>query len=426
LDGATLICLSDGRRVPISEAIGRDVSVVSIGPDLRFGPPTRGSVQRSDPLSSVEVKLASGRAIRAASGTGLLSAAGWTAAVELRPGSRVAISRFVPEPDAPIEWPAAQLALLGQLIGDGSYLRNAPLRYTTGSEQNSALVASAAHDEFGATVRRYSGQSTWHQLLISGNGDRWHPAGVNRWLRDLGIFGQRSHEKRVPSTAFQLSTPSVQVLLRHLWATDGCIWLDERRNASRIHYSTNSPGLAGDVAALLLRLGIVARISHAKKGGYRPGLYVDVSGSAAQLRFLDTVSAFGPKRLPAKRLRRHLTRVRPNTNVDTLPVDIFKDIRARMRQTRITTREMARRRGTAYGGNAHFGFAPSRATVLDYAEHLDDAYLFGQATSDLFWDTVTHVTAGPHASVYGLTIAGQSSWLADGVLVRSRAETGAY
>jgi hypothetical protein len=50
--------------------------------------------------------------------------------------------------------------------------------------------------------KRYRGRGSWHQLMISGNGNRWHPAGVNRWLRELGIFGQRSHEKRIPVEAF--------------------------------------------------------------------------------------------------------------------------------------------------------------------------------------------------------------------------------
>ena len=52
----------------------------------------------------------------------------------------------------------------------------------------------------------------------------------------------------------------IALLLRHLWATDGCIWTPPPgvRHAARVYYATTSPGLAGDVAALLLRLGITA------------------------------------------------------------------------------------------------------------------------------------------------------------------------
>jgi replicative DNA helicase len=50
------------------------------------------------------------------------------------------------------------VVLLGQLIGDGSYLRGQPLRYTTSSEENSAAVARAAEACFGTVVRRYAGR----------------------------------------------------------------------------------------------------------------------------------------------------------------------------------------------------------------------------------------------------------------------------
>src|SRR5207244_990062 len=153
------------------------------------------------------------------------------------------------------EWPDSRVALLGQLIGDGSYLSNAPMRYTTGSEENSRLVADAATSEFGAKVTRYAGRGNWHQLVISGNGNRWHPAGVNAWLRELGIFGQRSFQKRIPERAFTLPDAQVCRLLQHLWATDGTITPRPpgTRGASAISFSTSSRGLADDVAALLLR-----------------------------------------------------------------------------------------------------------------------------------------------------------------------------
>src|SRR5262249_21676828 len=155
---------------------------------------------------------------------------------------------------------------------------------------NSETVARAAREEFGCQVTRYPGRRTGHQLLISGNGNRCHPGGVNAWLRQLGIFRQRSHQKRIPEAAFSLSTPQIALLLRHLWATDGTIAPRRTgKGSDAVCYGTNSPGLAGDVAALLLRLGIVARISSATKGRYRPSFMVSVSGLANQRRFLSTV-----------------------------------------------------------------------------------------------------------------------------------------
>src|SRR5205814_1519103 len=95
----------------------------------------------------------------------------------------------------------------------------------------------------GRTIR-----ATGKHRLLSGNGYRWHPAGVGKWLKDLGIFGQRSHEKRLPRSVFELANDQVALLLRHLWATDGCITLGKShgKNTRRAFFSTCSRGLALD------------------------------------------------------------------------------------------------------------------------------------------------------------------------------------
>ncbi|MGZ4250417.1 MAG: LAGLIDADG family homing endonuclease [Solirubrobacteraceae bacterium] len=66
--------------------------------------------------------------------------------------------------------------------------------------------------------------------------------------------------------------------MRHLWATDGCIWAAERpdgRAICSVYYTTSSPRLAEDVALLLLRLQIVARIKmRPSRGDYVPSYHV--------------------------------------------------------------------------------------------------------------------------------------------------------
>ncbi|PYQ19030.1 MAG: hypothetical protein DMF79_13535 [Acidobacteria bacterium] len=290
--------------------------------------------------------------------------------------------------------------------------------YTTASEENSCAVAEAARSEFGVTVTRHAGRGRWHQLVLSGNGNRWHPAGVNLWLRELGVYGQRSHQKRVPAEVFQLSDEQVGVFLRHLWATDGSITLRRpgSRGAPHVYYSTNCRGFALDVAALLLRLGILARLHTVHQGGYRPLQTVDVSGGLAQRRFLEAVGAFGPRRAPADLLETHLAGRVENTNVDTLPEAVFDDVKALMRSRGISQRAMAARRGTTYGGSSRFRFAPSRRLVGEYAALLGSEDLQRKATDDLFWDRVVQVRPAGEEDVYDLTVPGPSCWLADSIV----------
>jgi replicative DNA helicase len=416
--GETLVVLSDGRRVPIRELVGTTPRVVAVS--------ERGELvhAHSDLVWSVgqkpvlRVRLASGRTLRCTARHRVLGGAGWVHAGELAPGDRVALARRLPEPLEPETWSEARLALLGHLVGDGSYLSGQPLRYTTASEENSRLVRESAESEFGVVVNRHEGRGNWHQLVVSGNGNRWHPAGVNLWLRQLGIFGQRSHQKRLPTGVFRLRDEQIAVLLRHLWATDGSIYARpaEMRGSSSVYFSTCSPGLAGDVAALLLRLGIVARIREVPHATARPVYTVAVSGAADQRRFLDRVGGFGARAEPAARLAEHLAEVEPNTNVDTLPHEAFGRVKAAMAEQGISQRAMAAARGTSYGGTAHFDFAPSRAVVAEYAELLDDDALRTQAASDLFWDRVVEVAPDGEEEVFDLTVPGPACWLADGIV----------
>jgi replicative DNA helicase len=416
--GDTPVLTSDGERVPIRELVGRRVGVWAMSPQGRIVPATSECVWSAGRKPVVRVLLASGRKIRATGEHLLYGPGGWMRAGDFRPGDRIAMARAVPAPEHPVAWPEERVVLLGHLVGDGSYLAGRPMRYTTSSEENSRAVLDAARSAFGATVRRYPGRGNWHQLLIAGNGNRWHPSGVNRWLREQGIFGQRSHEKRLPREVFRFSDAQAGLLLRHLWATDGSISCRRSgsKGSARVYFSTCSEGLAGDVAALLLRLGIVARIRIVRKEGCRPVFTVDISGAEQQLRFLDAAGAYGPRVAPAQRLRAELEDRVPNTNADTLPVEVFAQVRAAMEARGIAHRTMAAMRGTSYGGSSHFGFAPSRALISGYAAILEDDTLGQWAESDLFWDRVVEIRPDGEEEVFDLTVPGPSSWLADGVV----------
>jgi replicative DNA helicase len=333
----------------------------------------------------------------------------------------VALARRLPEPAMIEKWSDGKVALLGQLIGNGSYLSNQPLRYTTGSLENAELVAGVAEEEFGCKVTWYRGRGNWFQLLLSGNGNRWYPAGVNYWLRQLGVFGQRSRERRIPEAAFRLGNRQLAILLRHLWATDGTIYSrkDGSRGSSRIAFATSSRGLADDVAALLLRLGIVGRIRQANQAS-SSWFTVDVSGRGYMLEFLRDIGGFGRARAEAaEALRAKLQQTAPNTNVDTLPPSAFARVRETMAGRGVSIRTMAGLRGISYSGTACFGFAPSRDVVLEYASLLEDEVLRADATSDLFWDKILDISPAGTEEVFDLTVPGPSCWLADGLVTHN-------
>lgn len=419
--GDTLVNLADGRRVPIAELVGTTPDVLTTDAAGHVVVSSSDLVWKVGSKPVFELRYASGRTIRATAEHRMLTGSGWKRVSDLAPDERMAIAGRIPEPAEPLDWSERRTALLGQMIGDGSYLSGQPMRFTSATDENSEIVAEAARNEFGCTVTRYDHRPNWHQLLISGNGNRWKPAGVNAWFRELGIFNQRSSEKRIPVDAFRLSNERVATLLQNLWATDGSIWVGERadgRRISRVAYSTSSRGLASDVSALLLRLGIVARVNTTANGTMH---HVLVSGQSAQLRFAKAVGAVGPRRVQLGSLMSHLSECgAANTNVETLPKEVWGDVRTLMKERGVTQREMAAARGTSYGGTAHFKFAPSRDTIRSYAEILESAELADAAETEIFWDRLVEVAPCGTEAVYDLTVPATANWIAnDGIVTHN-------
>ena len=291
--GDTLVCLTDGRRVPIAFARRADARRSGrYRPDgrlveahVRQGVAGRRSRRVADPAG----QWADDRRPRPSIGCSAAAAGRRVGALAV--GDRLALARRVPEPaDArPLAGPSRGAPRPPGWRRQLSHASAAALHHQLRREQRHR--SAGAEDEFGCRVTRHEAPTgSWHQLVISGNGNRWRPAGVNAWLRELGIFGQRSFQKRMPSAAFQLAERSGGACCS---GTSGRLTGRSRRaRPSRGSHSVvlrdhAARGLPRDVAALLLRLGIVARIGSRVEGGLpsvvpRPGLRVD-----AQRTFLE-------------------------------------------------------------------------------------------------------------------------------------------
>lgn len=413
--GETLVLLADGRRVPVRDLVGKTPNVLSVTPDGQIATAATDLVWPVGRKQTVRVSLASGRSLRCSHEHRLRTLWDWKPVIELQPGDHVALARHLPEPAQTHPWPEHEIILLAHLLGGGGDVAHQPLRYTTASEANSRAVTEAA-SAFGSSVKRSAGRGNRHQLVIGGDGNRRHPEGVGRWLKDLGIFGQRAGEKRLPEGLFQLPNAQLALFLRHLWATDGSIHV-AASGKPRICFSAASEALIRDVAALLLRFGIVARIKQVVTAERAGGWFsAAVSGTAQQRGFLRDIGAFGPRSDAAAQLAARLGSIIDHTHVDTLPETVFAYIREQMSSQGISQRRTVRWHGTAYDGGAHFNFSSSCKTLPDYAEMPADDRLRTLARDQLFWDRVVAVEPAGEEEVFDLTVPGNACWLADGIV----------
>lgn len=431
LAGDTLIYLPDeGIYRPIEQLVGqRDFHVLALNTDtwrLEPQPVTHAFSTGRKPVFRLATRL--GREIRATANHQFLTIEGWRRLDELAVGQRLAVPRTLPGPQEP-SMSDAELALLGHLIGDGCTLPRHAIQYTTREHALAEIVAQLATDIFRDAVEpRIRQERSWYQVYLSATEHLTHGVGnpVAAWLRELGVFGLRSHEKRVPDAVFRQPTAAVARFLRHLWATDGCIhWSEGKSHYANVYYASSSARLAQDVQSLLLRLGINARLSrHAQSGKGRDQFHVAVSGKHDIDRFFDTVGGLGEtKVLHQTAIEAHLDSRVANTNRDVIPREVWRQVAVpAMHTAGLTSREMQASLGNAYCGTALYKQNLSRERAGRVAQVVVSDELARLAASDVYWDEIVAIAPDGEADVYDLTVDSLHNFVASNIVAHNSIE----
>jgi replicative DNA helicase len=414
------------------EALIRDgcegISVWSLDEDRRMVAAPLTAVFASGVKDTYRLTLASGRTVKASGNHQFLTYTGWARLDSLAVGDRLAVPRRVPEPiGAGLGWSEHRLGLLAHLIGDGCVLPRQPLHYTSQDEENLAFVEAAAATEFGITARRVTKGNWQHTYLPAPfrlTHGRRNP--VHHWFRDLGIDGLRSHEKRLPDVLYVAGDAEVRVFLRHLWATDGCIFLPSPTSAksiARVYYSTSSRALADGVRHLLARLGLATRLYQVRyQRSPRPGYHVIVAGVRDMRRFCAEVGVHGTRGAKAAAYLAATQDIMANTNVDTLPREVWELVKAERVRAGLTERQFQAAIGTRYCGLALYKSCLGRERLLRCADVLNSDALRRLATDDVMWDRVVAVEALGPMPVYDATVKGTHNFIADGVVAHNSLE----
>jgi replicative DNA helicase len=381
--GDTLVNLTDGRRVPIRELVGSEPRVWAVTPAGGIVAAHSDRVWRVGVRPVFRVSMASGRSIRATGEHRLLADGGWARVKDLKQGMRIGLAREIPDAEDPEKWSEAGLTVLGHLMAAGHYQNHQPIRYCTANAANCATLEQAVR-EFGSTCKTQPASGERHQVLVTGNGTRWHPAGVKQWLRDIGILGQRPHEKELPKDLFRLANRQLGRLLAHLWAAGGTV--SERATpgggSHRISFSCYSLPLARDVAALLMRLGILARLTTVIDAHGRPIQMVDIAGAEAQRLFFEKV-----------------------LGVSSAGVSLGEPAPG-----------AAGSAGSGETRRSQASRGPQSASARAPDLELVAVPAIEPGSRPVIWDPVVRIEPAGEEEVYDLTVPGIESWLADGIV----------
>ena len=417
-----------GEQVEIGHLLAEglvDIPVWTLDEHYRLVVGNLSNVFPSGEKDAYELVLRSGRRVKASGNHPFLRLGGWIPLDHLVVGDRIAVPRSLPAPLDPIHWDDRRVVLLAHMLGDGCHVERHSLQYTTIDRANVAAVVDAA-GAFDVTPRVVDERS-WMQVYLTSN--RKLTNGVRNpvatWLDSMGLWNKRSWEKFIPSDVFALPTEQVALFLRHLWATDGCVWSSANSStAPRIYYSSTSSRLASDVQQLLLRVGIRSSISIVAQGHHRPAHHVIVQGSVDQCAFVDRVGVHGERSRHLQAIVEWHSSRRSATNIDTIPVEIWDHIRHKsMPEHGVTARGLAEGLGMSHCGSTLYRSAVSRERLARLRSVLaDDAWLADLADSDVFWDEVIDIVPLGSMPVFDATVDGTHNFLADGIVVHNSIE----
>ncbi|HET7329128.1 MAG TPA: replicative DNA helicase [Nocardioidaceae bacterium] len=352
----------------------RDVPVWALDDRLKLVPRTLTHAFPSGVKEVFRLRLASGREIKATSSHRFLTYDGWRSLGELAPGNRLGTIRHVPAPLRPSPMDDNEVVLLAHMLGDGSFVRRQPIRY-------------ASIDEANLTA----------------------------------VDGLRSHEKVVPASMFAAPNSQVRLFLRHLWATDGSVHRPKGVSWAHVSYATRSRTMADQVASLLLRFNIYARVSRVQPSDHRDMYHVKVYGAENQLRFIDKIGVHGGRGEVAREIADSLRSVRPASKLDTDPKEVWVKVKAALKGKQMTNTESAPALGRQRVGRPYAG-APTRARLAEVAAILDDDDLELQATNDVYWDKIVEIESIGTEDVYDATVLGLHNFVANGIAAHNSLE----
>ncbi len=429
LTSDTLITRADtGAQVPIGQLLAEgatDIPVWTLDEHYKLVVGNMTHVFPSGVKETYELKLRSGRAVKASGNHPFLRLSGWTPLDDLVVGDRIAVPRALHAPRSTSHWDDRHVILLAHLLGDGCHVQRHSLQYTTTDPANAAAVTEAA--SIFEVSPRVVEERNWMQVYLPatrrlGNGVR-NP--IASWLDGMGLWEKRSWQKFVPDGVFGLIDRQVALFLHHIWATDGCVWADPNlAKQPRVYYATTSHRLARDVQTLLLRIGISSTVRSVPQGHHRTGYHVIVQGSENQVRFAERIGCHGERgRHLEPLLEWHRLRT-SNPNTDSIPARVWDHVRFKsMPDQGVTTRQLAERLGMQSCGSRLYEHGVSRARMQRLAAALpNDPWLADLAESDVLWDEIVDIVPLGPREVFDATVEGTHNFVADGIVVHNSIE----
>ncbi len=430
LHGDTLVTLDDGRVLPIKDLVD-DENVISLNRNLKIrSAPKEGFYERKV-HTLLKLTLRSGKTIKLTPEHPLLKVEGWTPAMKLEKGDRVATPRIT-SAFGDSDMPEYEVKLLAYMIAEGHIGKKF---FFTNKDKTLVKEFREALRDFDDSIELRALDK--HQFDIVHRGERKvlgysirrdkkgrfskgtsieHEKTSFRTLMEKhNLYKKLSKQKIIPEQVLQLPKNKLGLFLSRLFSCDGSLY---NSGCWQISYSSSSEKMIRQVQHLLLRFGILSKLrkKNQKLNGKEFETFELVLTSTDVYKFIQEIGFFGKKQRIQSDALEYLAITKRNPNVDTIPKEIWDYYRPE------NWADVGRKIGysTPKGLRSSINYGPSRHKLRQIAQADNSERLKRIAESDIFWDEIAEIeTLHGDFTVYDITVPEMHNFVANDIIVHN-------
>lgn len=424
ITGDTLIYLpKTGEYKAVAELEGQNgFEVLAMDENYKLRPAKCLDVWKTGVKEIYEIKTQSGNKIRASLNHPFFTIGGWQQVVDLKVGDRIATARNIVA-NSTSDLKDEEIIILAHMIGDGCYVPRQPIHYTSQDEDSLNIVENAAKTLWNCETRRVKDKPTNNCYHIYMPSPYHLTHGVHHpfinLLTKCGGKKARSNEKTIPNEIFKADIRQVALFIKHLWATDGGVFIRRNKGSHKFHYSSNSFELIKGLRSLLLRFGIQSAVRTAQKGDYLPNYQLSITGKENCLKFANEIGIFGAKAKKVSELINIFEEQETNPNVDVISKKLWNNIRELRKEKGFTERSFQAALETQYCGSTLYKANISRSRLQRVADILENEELEDIANSDIKWEKITSITHVSSEETYDIHVENHHNFVANDFIIHN-------
>ncbi len=365
-----------------------------------------------------EVRTKDGHILKLTKDHLVLTFSGWKEVKDLTKDDSLAIPYKIPETvESNITLKDEEIKTIAYILGDGNFT-------TPNYNLTFANIDKEIIDDFTDALNKLNcelKQTSYKDFRISKKqklpmGSFKSPA--KELLKNVGVFGKKSPQKDVPSEIFQLSNKQLGIFISRLWSCDGHIDMASRA----IIYSSSSLKLIKQLKFLLLRFGIVSRLSQKRLAPHV--LYkLVIQGEKNVKMFGKEIGLVGKKQKKLELLAQREWKSKKMPFQEVIPYQMVSTIKELVYASGHNGQEISH----LFGMNNRTSFPEfkperlrvSREHLRKISDFIGNEEMKKIADDQVYWTAIESILPIGKKEVYDLSVKDIPNFVANGVVVHN-------